>query len=220
MSSFVKKGIYLSKKDCSALVIVDVQNDFCPGGALAIPDGDKVVPIINAVTGRFNMVIATQDWHPADHLSFASQHPGREIMETVKVEGIDQVLWPDHCIQGTAGADFVSNLNTHYFTLILRKGTNPKLDSYSGFFENDRKTHTGLEFYLKCLGFSAVYLCGLATDSCVLFSALDAVRAGFKTYLIGDACRGVDIPEGNEKASIEKMEESGVLISKSKDLDL
>jgi len=201
------------------LVVIDVQNDFCPGGALEVKNGDQIVPIINRLSRLFPLVVATQDWHPSNHVSFASNHPGAKPFETRSVNGTSQVLWPDHCVKGTRGADFHPDLDTSAISLILRKGTHPGLDSYSGFFENDRETPTGLEYYLKGLGYSNVYLCGLATDFCVFFSAIDAARLGFKTYLIEDACRGVDVPEGNVASSMKKMRDAGVVSRSSGDLD-
>jgi nicotinamidase/pyrazinamidase len=199
----------------AVLAVIDVQNDFCPGGALAVKDGDAIIPLINSLMPRFPLVVATQDWHPADHVSFASNHPGAKSFDTIKAGNISQVLWPDHCVQGTRGADFHPSLENIHFRLILRKGTTPALDSYSAFFENDKKTLTGLSSFLKGIGVEEVYLCGLATDVCVYHSAMDAVRLGFHTFLIRDASRGVDVPEGNLSKAIKDMESSGVRIIES-----
>ncbi len=202
----------------NALIVIDVQNDFCPGGNLAVNEGDKVVPVINSISSKFYKVIATQDWHPANHLSFAKNHPGKNVYDVVDLNGVSQVLWPEHCVQGTKGAQFHPELNTDGFHLILRKGTNPEIDSYSAFMENDKKTKTGLEAYLKSLGIEQVFLCGLATDYCVFFSAMDAVTLGFETYVIIDACKGVDFPEGNIEKALNTMKEKGIKIIDSSEL--
>ncbi len=195
--------------DRSVLIIVDVQNDFCPGGALEVPAGDEVVPVINRLARQFTHRILTQDWHPVGHLSFASSHPGKAPFQTVTLTYGDQVLWPDHCVQGTDGADFHPELEVEGAELVLRKGFRRELDSYSAFFENDRSTHTGLAGYLRDRGFERVYLSGLATDYCVGWSALDARREGFEVYLIEDACRGIDLDGSLEKA-LTAMDEAGI----------
>ncbi len=202
----------------AALLVVDVQNDFCPGGRLGVKEGDVVVPVINRIVKKFFKVIATVDWHPKDHVSFASNHPGMEVFDIVDVNGVDQVLWPDHCVQGTEGADFCPGLEDKYFDIILRKGSDPLLDSYSAFYENDRKTPTGLEYYLKNFGVSETYICGLATDYCVFYSAIDSVKTGFNTKLIIDATCGVDVPQGNVKKAVDDMKLAGVSIVGSQDL--
>jgi nicotinamidase/pyrazinamidase len=191
-------------------LVIDVQNDFCPGGSLAVKDGDQVVPVINLCSRFFDRVIATQDWHPQNHVSFAVNHPGRKIHDVVEVYGVKQVLWPPHCVQGTRGADFHAALNTENFSLLFRKGMDPSIDSYSAFMENDKKTVTGLDGYLRGLHIRDVYISGLATNYCVLYSALDAVSMGFRTHLILDACRGIDIPAGSVEQSIIIMKERGV----------
>lgn len=192
-----------------ALIIVDVQQDFCPGGALAVKDGDEVVPVINGISNRFDLVTATQDWHPEGHISFASTHD-KEAGTVIDTGGIKQMLWPDHCVRGGKNSGFHPDLNLAPVNLIIRKGTTAGLDSYSAFFENDNTTPTGLSFYLKGLGVTEVYLCGLATDYCVYFSALDAKNQGFETYIILDACRGVDIPEGNINRATRDMKTKGI----------
>lgn len=202
----------------NALLVIDVQNDFCPGGRLAIRDGDKVIPIINSILKKFFKVIATQDWHPQDHISFAMNHPGKKAYDVVDVNGTEQVLWPAHCVAGTKGAQFHPELNTNSFHLIVRKGMHPNIDSYSAFTENDKKTITGLSGYLKGLEITQVYLCGLATDYCVFYSALDAVHSGFDTHVINDACRGVNVPENNVQKSIDTMKASGIHIIESSEL--
>jgi nicotinamidase/pyrazinamidase len=175
------------------LIVVDVQNDFCPGGALAVPRGDEVVPIINRLAARFRHVVLTQDWHPPGHFSFASTHPGRQPYETIAAPYGPQVLWPDHCVQGTPGAEFHRSLQVAHAALVVRKGMDRAIDSYSAFYENDRKTPTGLTGYLRERGFSRVFLAGLAFDFCVRYSAEDARRQGFDVLVVEDACRGIDV---------------------------
>jgi nicotinamidase/pyrazinamidase len=175
------------------LLVIDLQNDFCPGGALAVPHGDEVVPIVNRFARLFRNVVLTQDWHPPDHLSFASAHPGRKPYEIAIAAYGAQVLWPDHCVQGTAGADFHKSLAIQHAGLVLRKGIHRNIDSYSAFYENDRKTPTGLVGYLRERNLTHVFLAGLAFDFCVRYSAEDATRAGFTAVVVEDACRGIDI---------------------------
>ncbi|MEQ3625652.1 MAG: bifunctional nicotinamidase/pyrazinamidase [Celeribacter sp.] len=195
-----------------ALIVIDVQNDFCPGGALAVTEGDTVVPRINAMMEDAGAVVLTQDWHPAGHGSFASSHAGKTPMETITLPYGEQVLWPDHCVQGSAGAAFHPGLRTDPADLILRKGTNPAIDSYSAFFENDRITPTGLDGWLCTRGITAVTLAGLATDFCVQFSALDAARLGFRTEVALDACRGIDLG-GSMDAALTAMRGAGVTLT-------
>lgn len=173
--------------------MVDVQNDFCPGGALAVPRGDEVVPIVNRLAENFRSVVLTQDWHPAGHLSFASTHPGRSPHDTIAAPYGPQMLWPDHCVQGTRGAAFHDALRIPHAGLVLRKGLHRTIDSYSAFYENDRATPTGLAGYLRERGIKRVFLAGLALDFCVRYSAEDAVRGGFAVVVIDDACRGIDV---------------------------
>ncbi len=191
------------------LLVVDVQNDFCPEGALGVPGGDAVVPVINRIQPGFAHVVLTQDWHPAGHQSFASTHPGHQPFETVEVAYGPQTLWPDHCVQGTPGAAFHPDLNTDKAEMIVRKGTRAEIDSYSAFYENDRTTATGLAGYLRERGFTRVFIGGLATDYCVHFSALDAAREGFEAVVIEDACRGIDL-DGSLAAAKRAMAEAGV----------
>jgi nicotinamidase/pyrazinamidase len=179
--------------DDSVLIVVDVQNDFCPGGALAVPCGDEVVPIVNRLAAKFRHVVLTQDWHPSGHSSFASSHPGKQPFETITVSYGPQVLWPDHCVQTTPGAELHKSLDIPHAELIVRKGTDRAIDSYSAFYENDRKTPTGLVGYLRERGLSRVFLAGLALDFCVRYSAEDARRDGFAVFVIEDACRGIDM---------------------------
>ncbi len=198
-----------------ALLIIDVQNDFCSGGALAVPDGEAVVPLINDLQSRFTIVVATQDWHPAGHHSFAADHPGKEPFSTIEMPYGEQVLWPTHCVQGTLGAAFQEGLQTDAVDLIVRKGHRPEIDSYSAFFENDRKTPTGLAGYLRDRGVEAVTLAGLATDFCVCYSALDAARLGFAVTVVEDACRAIDL-EGSLAAARRQMTEAGVRLTTSR----
>lgn len=183
----------LSMRDDDALLVIDAQNDFCPGGALAVPRGDEVVPVVNRLARRFEHVVFTQDWHPPGHVSFASSHPGRKPFETIRVSYGEQVLWPDHCIPGTRGAEFHPALDTTRAQLIVRKGHDPAVDSYSALYENDHRTSTGLAGYLREKGWRRLFLVGLATDFCVQYSALDAVREGFEVFVIEDAVRGIDL---------------------------
>ncbi len=183
----------ISVGDQDVLIVVDVQNDFCPGGALAVPGGDAVVPVINALAQRFSHVVLTQDWHPAGHQSFASSHPGTQPFDTITLPYGKQVLWPDHCVQDTAGAAFHRGLAIPHAELILRKGYHRDIDSYSAFFENDRETPTGLTAYLRERGFTRAFFVGLAFDFCVRYSAEDACRVGFAAMVIEDACRSIDM---------------------------
>jgi len=179
--------------DHDVLIVVDIQNDFCPGGALAVPRGDEVVPIVNRLAARFRHVVLTQDWHPRGHSSFASSHRGRKPYETIAASYGPQVLWPDHCVQGTPGAAFHSALDIPHAALVVRKGMDGAIDSYSALYENDRKTPTGLTGYLRERGFSRVFLTGLALDFCVRYSAEDARREGFAVFVVEDGCRGIDV---------------------------
>jgi len=194
-----------------ALIVIDVQNDFCPGGALAVPGGDEIVPGINALMAEFPAVILTQDWHPAGHSSFASSHPGKSPMEMTEMPYGPQVLWPDHCIQGSIGAQFHADLITDRADLIIRKGYNPAIDSYSAFFENDHTTPTGLEGYLRTRGITNLTMVGLATDFCVNFSAVDAAKLGFAVEMRGDLCRAIDL-NGSLAAAEEGMRAAGVAL--------
>ncbi len=193
-----------------ALIVIDVQNDFCPGGALAVAGGDAIVPGINRLFDDFAVTVLTQDWHPADHSSFASQHPGMAPYQSVEMPYGTQVLWPDHCVQGSAGAGFHGDLRTDAH-LILRKGFRRDIDSYSAFFENDRSTATGLDGYLRDRGVTALSLVGLATDFCVAYSALDAAKLGYKVTLISHLCRGIDL-DGSLADALDTMADAGVVI--------
>ena len=195
-----------------ALIVIDVQNDFCPGGALAVSGGDGIVPLVNRLIGEFDHVVLTQDWHPAAHSSFASTHAGRAPFETVEMSYGPQTLWPDHCVQGSGGADFHPALEWTKAQLVIRKGFRKAIDSYSAFFENDHKTPTGLAGYLAERGISDLTMVGLATDFCVAYSALDAVRSGFKATVILDACRAIDLG-GSLETMTEKMRDAGVRLA-------
>ncbi len=203
--------------DDAALVVVDVQNDFCPGGALEVPDGDAVVAAINRIAPRFSTRILTQDWHPPGHRSFASSHPGRAPFETTELSYGEQVLWPDHCVQGTAGAAFHPGLATDGADLVLRKGFRPGIDSYSAFYENDRRTSTGLTGYLRARGISRLFFAGLATDFCVAYSAIDGAREGFEAAVVEDGCRGIDL-DGSLAAAWERMAAANVARVRAADL--
>ncbi|WP_409317353.1 bifunctional nicotinamidase/pyrazinamidase [Pseudomonas sp. KCJK9016] len=201
----------------TALLVIDVQNDFTPGGRLAVPEGDLIVPLINRLAGQFKQVIVAQDWHPTGHASFASSHPGRQPYEVIQLPYGEQTLWPDHCIQGSHGAEFHSGLDLPHAQLIIRKGCNPDIDSYSAFLEADRATTTGLAGYLKERGIDTVYMVGLALDFCVMFSALDARAAGFNTFVVLDACRAIDM-NGSLASAIERMQVAGVGLIQSTEL--
>ena len=201
-----------------ALVLVDIQNDFLPGGALAVPRGDEVVPIANRLQPRFGLVVATQDWHPPGHGSFASTRPGRKPGEIAELAGLPQVLWPDHCVQGTAGAAFAPALSMDRVEAIVRKGTDPAIDSYSGFFDNGHRKSTGLGDYLRGRGATDLYVLGLATDYCVKFTSLDAVQFGFTTHLIEDASRGVNLHPDDVKNAINEVKRAGVEVIQSVDV--
>lgn len=201
----------------AALIVVDVQNDFCPGGALAVAGGDAVVHHVNAIAPRFGTRVLTQDWHPADHRSFASNHPGAAPFSTAEMSYGQQVLWPDHCVQGTGGADFHPGLATDVADIVIRKGFRAEIDSYSAFYENDRTTPTGLAGYLRERGVSAVWLAGLATDFCVGYSALDAARLGFTVTLLEDAARAIDLA-GSLDAAMAQMRSAGVSFARAADL--
>jgi nicotinamidase/pyrazinamidase len=201
-----------------ALVLVDIQNDFIPGGALAVAEGDQVVPVANRMQNAFDLVVATQDWHPANHGSFASQHPGKKPGDVIDLNGIPQVLWPDHCVQGSKGAEFHPRLDTRRVAKVFQKGTDPEIDSYSGFFDNGHLRGTGLAEYLKSAGITDIYIAGLATDYCVKYTALDGRTLGFNVYLVEDACRGVNLNPGDSATAIDQMRAAGVKVLQSSDL--
>jgi len=199
----------------NALIIVDMQNDFVEGGALAVIGGSELVPLINRLQPHFDLVVATQDWHPANHGSFAANHPGRKPFDLIELGGLSQTLWPVHCVQNTPGADFVPGLDRDRWAAVFQKGTDPEIDSYSGLFDNGKRRATGLGDFLKERGVDQVYVLGLATDYCVKFTALDAVGLGFKTTLIEDASRGVDLQPGDVEKAINGMNQAGVHIARA-----
>lgn len=198
-----------------ALILVDIQNDFMPGGALAAPHGDEVVPVANRLIPAFDLVVATQDWHPADHQSFASQHEGHSPGEVIDLHGLDQVLWPDHCVQGTRGAAFVDGLDLDQVDEVFQKGTDPTIDSYSGFFDNGHRKATGLGHFLAERDIERVFVCGVATDYCVKFTVLDALDLGFEVTVVLDGCRGVDLQDGDSERAVAEMKEKGATIATS-----
>lgn len=195
-----------------ALILVDIQNDFLPGGALAVPEGDRVVPIANRLMDDFDIIVATQDWHPADHGSFAANHPGKQLFEVIDLNGLPQVMWPVHCVEGTPGAEFAADLQVERITKVFQKGTDPEIDSYSGLFDNGHRKSTGLGEWLKEQGVTHVTVCGLATDYCVKFTALDALAEGFEVTLHLPASRGVNLAPGNVDKAVEEMRSKGVKI--------
>lgn len=195
-----------------ALILVDIQNDFLPGGALAVADGDAVVPVANQLIRQFELIVSTQDWHPIDHVSFAANHPGHQPFETIDLDGLRQTLWPVHCVQHTGGACFAPGLESGRIARIFPKGTNPALDAYSGFFDNARGQATGLAGWLRSRGVTGVTVCGLATDYCVRATALDAVAEGFTVRLVEEGCRGVNVAPGGTAAALQDMKSAGVRI--------
>ena len=199
-----------------ALILVDIQNDFLPGGALAVPKGDEVIPVANKVSPKFDLVVATQDWHPRDHGSFAANHPGKKVGDVIDLHGLRQVLWPVHCVQNTRGAELAPALDVSRVRKVVRKGTDPAIDSYSGFFDNDHRKSTGLADYLREQKVTEVFVMGLATDYCVKFTALDAVqRAKLKATLIEDGSRGINLRPGDIEAAVKEMREAGVNVVRS-----
>jgi nicotinamidase/pyrazinamidase len=201
-----------------ALILVDLQNDFMPGGALAVTDGDATVAVANVLASRFDTVVATRDWHPTDHGSFVTAHPDLSVGDLTTLGGLDQVVWPVHCVQDTPGAAFHQDLDLTRIDEITYKGSDPNIDSYSGFFDNEQRCATGLEAYLRSKNIDRVYVMGLATDYCVKFTALDARRLGFETFLVEDGCRGVELHPGDVANAIEEMRQAGVQIVQSGDL--
>ena len=196
----------------NTLLVVDIQNDFLPGGALAVPEGDRVIPIINRLIDRFDLVLATQDWHPPDHGSFAANHPNHQPGDVIDLNGIPQILWPVHCVQHSAGAAFSAQLRTDRFAKIFQKGIDPEIDSYSTFFDNAKRRATGLGDYLHQRGVREVFICGLATDYCVKYSALDSQDLGLQTHVIEDACRGVNLRPDDSKNAVAEMRAAGASI--------
>lgn len=202
----------------NALIIVDLQNDFLPGGALAVPRGDEIIPLANGLQSRFEIVLATQDWHPPDHGSFAANHPGKKPGDRVMLDGIEQILWPVHCVQNTHGAEFVRSFDTSRVTRIFHKGTDPRIDSYSTFFDNAQRRDTGLGDYLKKRGIREIYLMGLALDYCVKYSTLDARQLGFNAHVILDGCRGIELEPGDIDRAFDDMKRAGAILLQSNEL--
>lgn len=202
-----------------ALILIDLQNDFCPGGNLEVPAGDEVIPIANQIMDHFEVVIASKDWHPANHLSFAANHPWRKPGQVIDLNGTQQILWPMHCVQNSFGAEFVDALQADKITKIVFKGTDREIDSYSAFFDNARQRSTGLGDYLQEIGVKELYIMGLATDYCVKFSVLDALSLDFEVKLISDGCRGIDLNEGDVANAIEEMKEKGASIITSEEIN-
>lgn len=202
---------YLSSPT-EALIIVDIQNDFLPGGSLAVPGGDEIIPIINLLQNRFDLVVATQDWHPSNHKSFASAHPDKQEHEAIELNGLHQVLWPDHCVQGTEGAAFSTKLNDNKIEATFRKGMDPEIDSYSGFYDNGRRKRTGMGGYLKERDIKTIYICGIAADFCVYYTAIDGLDLGFEVFIIENASRAINI-DGYEIAMKDFKEKNGKLIT-------
>jgi nicotinamidase/pyrazinamidase len=203
-----------------ALLLVDLQNDFMPGGALAVADGDATVVIANQLMPVFDLIIATQDWHPPDHESFVTQHSEHRAGDVIDLHGLPQVLWPVHCVRGSRGAEFHPALLVERIEHVVRKGTDRTIDSYSGFFDNGHRKATGLEEFLRARGVSVLYVMGLATDYCVKFTALDAVRLGFETRLLIDGCRGVDLRAGDSARAVDEMRQAGIKVEKSSEAHL
>jgi nicotinamidase/pyrazinamidase len=195
-----------------ALILVDIQNDFCPGGALAVTDGDAVVPVANRLMNAVDLVVATQDWHPANHGSFASNNPGKQVFTMGDLAGLPQVMWPDHCVQWSGGAQFHPGLDTKRIARVFPKGTDAAIDSYSGFFDNGKRKATGLGEWLKATGVTEVLICGLATDYCVKATAIDAAQLGFRTFLVADACRGVGMKATDVPDALAAMQAAGVYL--------
>jgi len=201
-----------------ALILVDLQNDFLPGGALAVPNGDEVIPLADELQQRFDLVVATKDWHPANHGSFAANHPGKKPGDRIILDGIEQILWPVHCVQNTQGAEFAPSFETSRIAHVFHKGTERNIDSYSTFFDNAHRRHTGLAHYLEKRGIKDIYLMGLALDYCVKYSTLDARHLGLKTYVILDGCRGIDLEPGDIARALDEMKKAGAVLLKSSGL--
>lgn len=205
-------------EDKKALLIVDLQNDFCRHGALEVPDADAVIPHANQLQDNFDCIIASKDWHPKDHLSFAANHPGKKVNDILEIEGIQQILWPVHCVQNTPGSDFHPDLKTRKISKIIYKGTDKTIDSYSAFFDNAHLRKTDLQEYLQMQNVKTIYVMGLATDYCVKYTCLDAIHLGFKTFMIEDACRGVELVAGDIVRALEEMRAAGVQIVRMEEM--
>jgi nicotinamidase/pyrazinamidase len=201
------------KSNNTALILVDLQNDFCQGGSLAVPFGDELIPLANELQNCFDLVVATKDWHPQNHISFASNHPGENVGAMIKVHGIDQILWPDHCVQNTKGAEFHAGLVTKHIQRVFYKGTDPFVDSYSTFYDNEHLRSTGLSEYLHSKGVTDIYIMGLATDYCVKYSCLDAAKLNFNVSVIEDGCRGVELVSGDIDRAKKEMQKAGIKLT-------
>lgn len=196
-----------------ALLLVDLQNDFLPGGALPVPHGNEIIPIVEEIVHYpFDLIVATKDWHPANHGSFANNHPHKNIGEHITLAGVEQILWPAHCVQGTWGSEFAAGWDTTQIDKVIYKGTDPNIDSYSTFYDNSERMSTGLEFFFQEKSVKEIYVAGLATDYCVKFSVLDALRLGFKPYVIVDACRGIDLNDLDSEKSLQLMQKAGAVL--------
>lgn len=204
----------------TVLILVDLQNDFMPGGALGVPKGNEIIPQINQLMKKFKTVVATQDWHPSDHMSFDVSHPGKKVGDVVEVQGIPQILWPVHCVRNTFGAELTRDLNIEAIESIFYKGTDKLIDSYSAFFDNSRLRSTGLDEFLITRGIKKIYIAGLATDYCVLYSALDAISLGFFVYVVEDCCRGINLHPDDEKKAFAKMKQRGVHLVSSERISI
>jgi nicotinamidase/pyrazinamidase len=202
----------------NALIIVDLQNDFLPGGTLPVPHGDEVIPLANELQRRFELVLATQDWHPPDHGSFAANHAGKKPGDRIMLDGIEQILWPVHCVQKTHGAEFAPSFDTSRVAHVFHKGIDPRIDSYSTFFDNAHRRHTGLAHYLEKRGIKDIYLMGLALDYCVKYSTLDARQLGLNTYVILDGCRGINLEPGDIDRALDEMKSVGAILLQSSEL--
>jgi nicotinamidase/pyrazinamidase len=202
----------------NCLLVVDIQNDFLPGGTLAVPEGDAVIPVINRLQDRFDLVLATQDWHPPDHGSFAASHPGQKVGDVIELDGVPQILWPVHCVQNSPGAQFSTALDTTRLARVFRKGIDRKIDSYSTFFDNAKRRSTGLADYLREQNVQEIFICGLATDYCVRFSALDALELSFPITVIEDACRGVNLQPDDSVNALRELRKAGAKIQNSSEL--
>ena len=194
------------------LLLIDLQNDFMPGGALAVSGGDEIIPIVNDLMPQFDLIVATQDWHPADHGSFAANHPGKSVHDQIVLDGLTQTLWPVHCVQNTGGALFAPDLDTRRITRVFTKGMDPRIDSYSGFYDNGHRASTGIGEWLKAQNVSELTMAGVATDYCVKFTVLDALKEGFRVNLIAQACRGVNLQPGDLARALDEMQAAGAVI--------
>lgn len=205
-------------KKVKTLLIVDLQNDFLPGGAISVPHGNEIIPVLNQIIPKFSLILATKDWHPENHVSFAANHPGKKIGDTARFNGIDQILWPVHCVQNSRGSELSPELQADAITAIFYKGTDPSVDSYSAFFDNARKKSTGLSEFLRSRKIKEFFIAGLAVEYCILYTAIDAVEEGFQPIVIKDCCRGINLKKGDEERAFKKMRDAGVEVITSNDV--